>query len=260
MERLTGRVTLVTGGGTGIGREIALTLARNGADIAVCGPETEPLEQVCREVRAIGRRALALQLDVSREQDVGRAMEYLVQQLGGLDILVNNASVVGQVAAVEDLDLSAWMHVLSVNLTGAMLCSREAVRYMRSRGGGSIVNVSSNVARRGVANRAPYVCSKWALNGLTQTLAVEVAKDNIRVNAICPGPVMTERLRGAMDEMASKRGMTFEDLLEEWLVESPMKRLVTAEECAKVVLFLVGDDASAMTGQAINVTGGMLMT
>ena len=257
---LAGKVSLITGGGTGIGREIARTLAMNGADVAVCGPQIEELELVCNEVRALGRRSLALVADVSSEEDVWRTVAACVQELGGLDVLVNNASVVGQVAPVSELDLTSWERVLAVNLTGAMLCSREAVRHMAERGGGSIVNISSNVARRGVANRAPYVCSKWALNGLTQTLALEVAEHNIRVNAVCPGPVMTERLDGAMKLMAHERGMTFETLRAEWEAESPMKRFATAEECANVVLFLASDTSSGMTGQALNVTAGMLMT
>ena len=260
MEKLTGKIALVTGGGTGIGREIALTFARHGADVAVCGLDPAPLDQVRNEVRALGRQALALRTDVAREDEVRQAVESTVQQLGGLDILVNNASVVGQVSPVSDLDLAEWEQALTVNITGAMLCSREAVRHMRDHGGGSIINISSNVARRGVANRAPYVCSKWALNGLTHTLALEVAQHDIRVNAICPGPVMTERLRKAMEDMARKRGISFEELYEEWVAESPMKRFATIEECAKVVLFLAGEDASAMTGQALNVTAGMLMT
>ncbi|HET8986484.1 MAG TPA: SDR family NAD(P)-dependent oxidoreductase [Trueperaceae bacterium] len=254
------KVALVTGGGTGIGREIALTLARSGADIAVCGLDSADLELVGAEVRSLGRRTLAMQADVSREEDVHRVVASTVQRLGGLDILVNNASVVGQVGPVSDLGIADWERTLAVNLTGPMLCSRAAIRHMRDHGGGSIVNVSSNVARRGVANRAPYVCSKWALNGLTQTLAIEVAQFNIRVNAICPGPVMTDRLRSAMEAMAHRRGITFEELHEEWVAESPMQRFATAEECAKVVLFLAGDESSAMTGQALNVTAGMLMS
>ena len=126
--------------------------------------------------------------------------------LGGLDVLVNNASIVGQVGPVEDLDLGSWNQALAVNLTGAMLCCREAIPHLR-RGGGTIVNISSNVGRRGFPNRAPYVCAKWALQGLTQTLALELAGSGVRVNAVCPGPVLTERLLGSMAQMAAARGM-----------------------------------------------------
>lgn len=257
---LAGKVALITGGGTGIGREIARTFAANGADVAVCGPHSADLDLVASEVRALGRRALALVADVSVQADVRQMVAKTVAELGSLDVLVNNASVVGQVAPVADLDLEAWERVLAVNLTGAMLCSRESVPHLSRRGGGAIVNISSNVARRGVANRAPYVCSKWALNGLTQTLALEVARHNIRVNAVCPGPVMTARLNGAMSLMASERDLGLDALREEWEAESPMKRFATAEECANVALFLASASSSGMTGQALNVTAGMLMT
>lgn len=260
MEGLKGKAALVTGGGTGIGRGIALLFAAHGADVAVLGPEPDRLERVAVEVRSLGRRAIALEADVAVEADVRSAVAATAEELGGLQILVNNASVVGQVAPVRELDLADWERALAVNVTGALLCSREAIRFMPATGGGSIVNVSSNVARRGVPNRAPYVCSKWALNGLTQTLALELAEQGIRVNAICPGPVMTDRLRSAMEAMARRRGITFDDLQDEWTAEAPMRRFATVDECARVALFLASDDASAMTGQALNVTAGMLMT
>jgi NAD(P)-dependent dehydrogenase (short-subunit alcohol dehydrogenase family) len=260
MTKLAGKVALITGGGTGIGREIALTFAANGADIAICGLDAAPLEHTSAAVAAAGRRALAVRADVAREGDVTGLVEEVVSTLGAVDILVNNASIVGQVAPVSELDLETWAQALAVNLTGAMLCSREAVRQMRRQGSGNIINISSNVARRGIANRAPYVCSKWALNGLTQTLALEVAEFGIRVNAICPGPVMTDRLRGAMERMAEEQGISFDELHAEWVADSPMKRFATAEECANVAVFLASDDSSAMTGQALNVTAGMLMS
>jgi NAD(P)-dependent dehydrogenase (short-subunit alcohol dehydrogenase family) len=142
-----------------------------------------------------------------------------------------------------------------------MLCSREAVRQMKQQGnGGAIVNVSSNVGRRGFPNRAPYVCSKWAMHGMGQTLAIEVAPDGIRVNTICPGPVMNDRLRGSMEKMAASGGVTVDEVRREWEAESPMGRFATGEECAKIALFLACDDSSSMTGQALNVTCGVIMT
>jgi len=259
-QALHGRVALVTGGGTGIGRAIALLLAEHGADVAVCGLETPPLEATAREIEARGRRAVAAVTDVGREADVRDLIERVARDLGGPDVLVNNASVVGQVGPVTATDLARWDECLRVNLTGTMLCCREAIPRMIGRGGGAIVNVSSNVGRRGYPDRAPYVCSKWAVIGLTQTLAHEVAGHGIRVNAICPGPVMTARLAGSLDQMAARRGIAPETLHEEWAAQSPMKRFATEEECAKVTLFLVTDASSAMTGQALNVTAGMMMT
>jgi NAD(P)-dependent dehydrogenase (short-subunit alcohol dehydrogenase family) len=176
------------------------------------------------------------------------------------DILVNNASIVGQVAPVRELDLQEWNRCMAINLTGTMLMSGEALRPMIRQQSGNIINISSNVGKRGLKNRAPYVCSKWAVLGLTQTLALETAEFGIRVNAICPGPVLTERLRGAMEQMAEARGMTVEEIAKEWTSESPMKRFVTVEEVAKTALFLASGDSSSLTGQSLNVSAGAYMS
>ena len=257
--KLAGRAALITGGGSGIGRAIALRFAREGAAVALCGRREGPLTGVCAEIRSSGGRCVVLPGDIGVEADVRRIVAGTATALGGVDVLVNNASVVGQVAPVEDLDLERWNQALAVNLTGAMLCCREAIPHLK-RGRGTIVNISSNVGRRGFRNRAPYVCTKWALHGLTQTLALELAGSGVRVNAVCPGPVLTERLLGSMKEMAAARGITSAEVQREWEAESPMGRFATIEECAQVTLFLACDDSSAMTGQALNVTAGVIMT
>jgi NAD(P)-dependent dehydrogenase (short-subunit alcohol dehydrogenase family) len=257
---LTNKVALITGGANGIGRAMALLFARHGADVAICDLQQDQADQVVKEIEGIGRKATAIRADISSETEVQRTVEATVAELGQIDILVNNASIVGQVAPLSKLDVDSWDHTLRVNLTGAMLCSREVLRYMLPRRTGAILNVSSNVGRRGYPNRAPYVCSKWALLGLTQTLALEVAQQGIRVNAICPGPVLTDRLQRAMQEIAGSKSIAVEDLYEEWVRESPMQRFATIDECAQVALFLVSDASSGMTGQALNVTAGMLMT
>lgn len=260
MMKLEGKCTLITGGGSGIGRACALLFAREGADIAICGRRRDVLEATSKEIEALGVRAHWSEGDIGSEEAVERIVKESVDALGGVDCLVNNASVVGQVGPVEKLELDLWNDALRINLTGAMLCSRTIIPHLRARGGGTIVNVSSNVGRRGFPNRAPYVCSKWALHGLTQTLALELAADGIRVNAICPGPVETERLKGSMRRMAEARGVTIDAIREEWVAESPMNRFATEAECAQVALFLASDASSAMTGQALNVTAGVVMT
>ena len=259
-QDLSGKVALVTGGGTGIGRAIAVLLAKCGADVAICGRGAAPLGDTVQQIQSLGRRGLAMPADIGIEDDVQRMMQQIATELGGLDILINNASIVGQVGPVVETDLVQWEQCIRINLTGTMLCCRAAIPYLIARGGGSIINVSSNVGRRGYPNRAPYVCTKWAQIGLTQTLAHELAPHNIRVNAICPGPVMTTRLERSMQAMSAKRGIGADDLHEEWANQSPMKRFATEEECAKITLFLVSEASSAMTGQALNVTCGMMMT
>lgn len=260
MNLLKNRVVLITGGGTGIGKACALAFAREGADVAICGRQADVLEAACGEISALGVRATHATGDIGRLEDVRMIVSHTVAHLGGIDCLINNASVVGQVAPVEELDLAQWDEALRINLTGTMLCSQAVIPVMKTRGGGIIINVSSNVGRRGFANRAPYVCSKWAMHGLNQTLALELAPDNIRVNAICPGPVMTDRLKRSMEQMAQKRGVSTAAIHEEWVAQSPMKRFATEEECAAVALFLATDASSGMTGQALNVTAGMMMT
>ena len=256
MGELEDKVALVTGGGSGIGRAIAVLLADEGASVVVSGRRAGPLEDTVAEIRRAGGQAGSVTADQAVESDVEKMVRSAVEQFGGLDIVVNNASIVGPVGPVAEMDLQGWEETLRVNLTGAMLCCRAAVPAMIDRGSGAIVNVSSNIGRRGFPDRAPYVCSKWALQGLTQTLALELAQCNIRVNAICPGPVMTERLKGAMERMAEARGISLDDVKEEWVADSPMKRFATVDECAKVVLFLVSNASSGMTGSTMVVDGG----
>lgn len=259
MMELSGRAALVTGGGTGIGKVTALALAAAGADVAVCGVDLEPLEQTVAELERLGVHAAAIRCDVSREEEVRAMLALVAERFGRLDVLVNNASVVGPVGPVETMQLDSWQSCLDVNVTGVFLCCRESIPLMKRSGGGSIVNVSSNVGKRGIPNRAPYVCSKFAVIGLTQTLAHELGEDGIRVNAICPGPVMTERLQGAVARMAAAKGVDPSEVEAEWVQESPMKRFATTEECAKTILYLASDASSGLTGQSINVTAGAWM-
>lgn len=260
MKKLADKVALITGGGTGIGRAIALKFASAGAKVAICARRTDHLADALRELESTGAAAKAIVMDQAIEADCVRTVRETVEAFGQLDILVNNASAVGPVGPVASLDVKAWEDAMRINLTGLMVMCREAVKVMTPRKSGCILNVSSNVGRRGFAHRAPYVCGKWAMHGLAQTLALETAGDGIRVNTICPGPVMTDRLNGAMARMAAARDISPEDLQREWESQSPMGRFATAEECAAVALFLVSDDSSAMTGQALNVTAGMMMT
>lgn len=260
MKKLADKVALLTGGGTGIGRGIALRFAAEGAKVVICARRARNLTDTLRELETAGAAAKAIVMDQAIEADCIRTVRETVEAFGQLDILVNNAAAVGQVGPVASLEVAAWEEALRINLTGLMVMCREAVKVMTPRRSGCILNVSSNVGRRGFAHRAPYVCSKWAMHGLAQTLALETAKDGIRVNTICPGPVLTDRLTGAMAKMAAARGISPEEVQREWERQSPMGRFATVAECAAVALFLVSDEASAMTGQALNVTAGALMT
>ncbi len=170
MKSLKNKVVLITGGGTGIGRTCALMFAKQGANIAICGRRQDVLEKTCQEIENLGVEAIFISGDIGNYTDIRAIVDQTVNRLSGIDCLINNASVVGQVGPVEEIDLEQWEAALRINLTGSMLCSQAVIPHMKKRGGGTIINVSSNVGRRGYPNRAPYVCSKWALHGLTQTL------------------------------------------------------------------------------------------
>jgi NAD(P)-dependent dehydrogenase (short-subunit alcohol dehydrogenase family) len=179
---------------------------------------------------------------------------------GPVDVLVNNAALGTPVALVRDMELQAWERTLSVNLTGAMLCTRAALRQMTGRPGGTVINIASNVAKRGLPHRSAYVASKWALLGLTQTLALEAAGEGIRVNAVCPGPVETPHLDEVMRGHAEIEGTTVADIAEQWRTSAPMGRFIDAREVVDVCLFLASAASSAITGEAINVSGGLVMS
>jgi len=258
MSRFQDKRVIVTGGAAGLGRVVAQSFAREGADIAIldfqAASETEEL------VKAEGRRCRTFHCDVRDEQAVANAVQGAADFLAGpVEVLVNNAGFNGHYALVKDMPLAHWRETIEINLTGTMLVTRAVLPLMIAAGAGAIVSTASNVARRGLPYRADYVCSKWALLGLTQTLALENARHNIRVNAVCPGPIEGDRIEDVMRHHADIEGKSLADVRREWEA-TPMNRFVEPQEVASVMLFLCSFESSAMTGQAINVTGGFIMT
>ena len=256
--KLEGRVALITGGAQGIGAAIARTFASEGAAIAVA--DIQSADGLIAELRDSGASAVRVELDVTDPESVAAGFSTAREQLGEVDLLVNNAAIGTPVSPIEDIPIDAWERALRINLTGTMLCTQAAITGMRAAGRGTIVNIASNVARRGLPNRAAYVSSKWAVLGFTQTAALEFVGDGVRVNAVLPGPVATPHLDEVMAAHAKIEGRSYEDVAEDWRTGAPMSRFIELEEIAKVSLFLASDDSSAMTGQALNVTGGLIMT
>lgn len=244
-----GRVALVTGAGDGIGRAIALGLAREGARVVVNDIVPERAAGVAAEITAGGGSALARAADVSRGAEVDAMVDATVAAFGALDILVNNAGI-GQRLLAEDITEADWRRVLDVNLTGVFLCSRAAFRVMRARRSGHIVNVSSIAGRRiSINGAAHYTASKAGVLGLTRHLAYEWGPFGVRVNAICPGETLTPLMERIGDPQ----------LLEESRRRTPLGRLATPEDQANAVLLLLSSRAGFITGVALDVEGGILL-
>ncbi|MEV8112376.1 SDR family NAD(P)-dependent oxidoreductase [Pseudarthrobacter oxydans] len=252
------RNVLVTGAADGVGRAIARAFALQGARVVVA--DIQDASETIRLIEADGGHAEQVHCDVASEPSVKEAVAQASNLLDGrVDVLVNNAGMNGHYHLVGDMPLDGWEQTLRINLTGTMLVTREVLPLIPEGSAGTIVNVASNVAKRGLPFRADYVASKWAMLGLTQTLALELADQGVRVNAVCPGPVEGSRIEDVMKRHADVEGIGVQEMRRKWEAEAPLKRFVLPEEIADVVTFLAGPGSSAMTGQAINVTGGLVM-
>ena len=255
---LAAKRALVTGAGRGLGRAIALELAARGAAVAVNDLWVEPAQAVAGEISRRGGRALALAADVRRRPEVQEMVRRVVAEWGGLDILVNNAGL-SRIVPFLEMEEETWDDILATNLKGAYLCAQEALRTMVDQRAGAIVNLSSQSGKEGNSCYAAYCASKFGLIGLTQSLAREFAPLGIRVNAVCPGVCFTELWQEQLPEYARKRGLEPEQVKAYLEEKVPLGRLATPEEVARVVAFLVSEEAAYITGQALNVTGGAVM-
>jgi len=248
--RLEGKVAVITGGASGIGRATALRFCGEGAAVSIFDRDRVRGEEVLWEIRAAGHSGLFLPVDVSVETQVKEGIAKTVSQLGNLHILVNNAAAF--VFGTYDVAETDWERVLSVNVKGAAFCARYAVEVMIRNGGGSIVNVNSISGFIAQEHSLPYNTSKAALLGLNRCLAMDLARYNIRVNAVAPGCIDTPQLRAD----AQRAGMTYEENL---ALEGPLhllNRFGTAQEVANAILFLASDEASFITGTCLMVDGG----
>ena len=242
------KVGLVTGAARGIGAAIVLTFAKEGADVVIVDVDLEAARQVARDVEGLGRRALAIQVDVAQRDAVHRLVGEVVSAFGRIDILVNNAGIIRRGTFLEHSP-EDWEEVLAVNLGGTFNCTQEVVPLMIEQGGGKIINISSVVGKMGDLASAPsYGTSKGAINTFTKSLARELAPYGITVNAVAPHAIETDMSREWSEE---KRRQIVEAI--------PMKRLGTPQEVAEAVAFLASDGANFITGQILDVNGGYLM-
>ena len=248
MRRFEGRGALVTGGSSGIGKATAARLLAEGARVAINGRDEERLAEAVREL-APGGEASAIAADVAREDEVTRLVDEALARLGRIDVLVNSAGIDGAGAEALDLSADGWRRVLDVNLTGPFLVAQAVARHMAAAGGGAIVNVASLNGLAAEAGFADYNASKGGLVMLTRSLAVDLVRHNIRVNAVCPGYILTPMTAGYAANPATGAAIR---------AAIPMGRVGDPAEVAAAIAFLASDDASYVTGELLVVDGGRL--
>ncbi|MFI9271198.1 SDR family NAD(P)-dependent oxidoreductase [Kitasatospora sp. NPDC052896] len=241
------KLGLVTGAGSGIGRATALEFARSGAAVAVLDIDASRAAETTEMIREDGGEALAVTVDIADERSVRTAVERTVAAYGGLDFAVNNAGIASHHRRLDQMAPDEFERVVRVNLTGTFLCMKYELPALRGRGGGAIVNIASNGGLYAIPTAPAYVAAKHGIVGLTKVAAVDYAPDNIRVNAVCPGPTRTpafERVAAGTDMIARQEAVT------------PLGRLATPEEAAAAAVWLCSDAASYVTGIAMSVDGG----
>jgi len=244
-RRFGGAVAIVTGSGQGIGRAIALALAREGASVVIVDWNENTARDVAAEINAAGGKSIALQVDISDADQVGSMVQQTLKAFGRIDILINNAGV-GHVKLFLSITLEEWNRVLAINLTGQFLCAQAVARVMLRQGAGRIVNVASISGERGSTGRAAYGAAKAGVILLTKVMAVELADKGIAVNAISPGPTETDQVRQCHDDATRA---AYQSVL-------PLKRYASPSEIANAALFLASSDSSFVTGHILNVDGG----
>jgi len=244
---LTGKVALVTGGAQGIGKVVALLFAQNGADLVISDINLEKAEETAKEIESIGRKAMAIKVDVANFDDVNRMTQAVIERFGHIDILINNAGITRDKLILRMTE-EDWDAVLNINLKGTFNCTKVVVRHMAKQRSGKIVNIASVVGEMGNAGQANYAASKAGVIGFTKTIAREFAQRGINVNAIAPGYIQTPMT----DALPEKVKEELKRLI-------PMERLGQPEDVAQAVLFFVSEASSYITGQVLNVNGGIYM-
>jgi sorbitol-6-phosphate 2-dehydrogenase len=255
---LTDKIALVTGGGQGLGQAICMRLAKEGCHVAVADINEENARKTAGLITA--RRSLAIKVDITQDDQVAAMVDRVVAEFGRLDILVANAGIL-IAGELTEIPAEKWKAVIEVNLYGYFLAARHAARVMKPQRSGVIIQVNSKSGKKGSYKSSAYASSKFGGIGLTQSIALELAEYNIRVNSICPGNLLDSPLwvDSLYEQYAKKLNKTKEEVRQYYIDQVPMKRGCTYDDVGNVVVFLASDQSSYMTGQAINVTGGQEM-
>ena len=255
---LNDKIALITGGGTGIGKAIAIKLAKNGAKVAIASRNRDQLQRVAAELKQMGLTVLPVPMNVRLKTDVHRAVTEIVAQWGAIHILVNNAGISG-LSLMRDSDDSKWYDIMDTNLNGMYLVTKATLRHIPYKAGGRIINISSVLGKFGAPGYTAYCTTKHGMIGFTRALALEVVSRGITVNTVCPGWVDTEMATQGIKETAASLGITPEQFKAQAVAGVPIKRFLDADEIAELVCYLASDRAKGITGQAINICGGQTM-
>lgn len=253
--RLSGKICLVTGGGRGIGRGIALGFANEGATVIVCSRSQLEIDSVACQIEKIGQKSMAIKTDVTSEFEVGRLVTEVIKEFGKIDILVNNAGI-GEQSFILNSSYDSFKKTIDTNLNGVFLCSKSVIPSMLEHRFGRIINISSVGAFKAIPGFSAYSASKAAVLALTKTLAAELGETGITVNAIVPGPVMTDMFTEGMKNLSLVTNISTDNLIKGAEQSTFLKRLVKIEEVVKTVLFIASNDSSGITGASVAVSGG----
>ena len=253
------KVAVISGGGRGIGRAIALAYAREGARLALAARGIDGLEETRRAVADLGGEALVVPTDISEVESVAALAQQVREHFGRVDILVNNSGIAGPTTPLWEITPDDWDATFAVNVRGTFLCCRAFLPMMVGQSSGSIIIIGSMTGKRPLLGRTPYSASKLALVGLARTLAWEAGPHGIRVNVISPGPVEGERIEMVIRKQAEVKGISIDEARQAFLRDSPLGRLVPAQDVAAAAVFLASDQASSITGEDLNVSAGITM-
>lgn len=259
MGELEGKVAVVTGANRGIGRAIAVGLARAGAAVAVSARDATTLEGVAEELRALGADCLATDADVLEEDSMAGLAASVLRRFGRADVVVANAGVSGPTRPLHEISLAEWRECVETDLDGAFLTFRAFIPGLLGRRAGSLIAIASMTGKRPLAGRTPYAAAKMGLIGLCRTLALELGPYGIRVNSVCPGAVSGPRITDVIRQQAQLQGIGEDAALRQFTDGSALKRLVKAEEVAATCVYLASDASGAITGEDVNVSAGAVM-